>query len=73
MHYRDHAPPHFHAHYGEYSGIIDIETLMVLRCHLPRRAEAMVREWASQHQDELRENWRLAQAKIPLAPIAPLE
>jgi Domain of unknown function (DUF4160) len=27
MYYEDHAPPHFHAYYGEYSAVIDIDTL----------------------------------------------
>jgi hypothetical protein len=27
MFWNAHAPPHFHARYGEYNGIIDINTL----------------------------------------------
>ena len=31
MYYRDHMPPHFHAHYGEYQAEITIETLEMLK------------------------------------------
>jgi len=37
MYYRDHAPPHFHAEYGEYEVTIDILT-GVITGHFPKRA-----------------------------------
>jgi hypothetical protein len=49
----DHAPPHFHALYAEDEALIDIGTLQVLEGHLPRRAQALVMEWAKAHQTEL--------------------
>jgi uncharacterized protein DUF4160 len=42
MFYSDHGPAHFHAIYGEYEALIEIETLMVFRGSLPRRALALV-------------------------------
>jgi hypothetical protein len=33
----------------------------------------MVLEWYTLHKDELGEDWRLAQQKLPLKPIDPLE
>lgn len=30
MYPTDHTPPHFHAIYGEYVGVIDIKTLKIL-------------------------------------------
>ena len=42
MFYSDHEPAHFHAIYGEYEALIEIETLMVFRGSLPRRARAGV-------------------------------
>jgi hypothetical protein len=30
-------------------------------------------EWYTLHKDELAEDWRLAQQKLPLKPINPLE
>lgn len=73
MYYRDHQPAHFHAIYGEYEGIIDIETASVLEGRLPRRAESLVTEWAMLHRDELRRNWDLARASLPLEPVPPLD
>lgn len=40
---------------------------------LPPRPLALVVEWATLHQAELLENWRLARLGKPLAAIAPLE
>ena len=39
MFWREHAPPHFHAMYGEYETLIDIRTLEVIRagCRTVRR------------------------------------
>ncbi len=72
MFYRDHAPPHFHATYGEF----DIEVSIgdgVVTGTFPKRALRHVLEWYDLHRDELRENWNLAAARKPLKKIAPLE
>ena len=71
--FNDHDPPHFHAVYGEYEALIEIETLSVYRGEIPRRALALVLEWAALHRDELRRDWQLARSGRPLEPIAPLE
>ena len=73
MFYGDHAPPHFHARYGEQRAIIDIESLTLLSGRMPPRVLGLVTEWAAMHEAELRENWRLARQQAPLRPIAPLE
>jgi hypothetical protein len=73
MFWGDHAPPHFHALYGEYEVIIDIRTLEVLKGEMPRRALALVLEWASLHQEELTEDWRLCKLKQAPKKITPLE
>ena len=31
MFFDDHAPPHFHAEYGEYEGVFDIQTQAIIR------------------------------------------
>ena len=46
MHLDDDPPPHFHAIYGEFDAQIAIDTLEVLRGHLPRRVQVLVIEWA---------------------------
>lgn len=73
MYWNDHAPPHFHAAYGEEEALIAIESLSILRGSLPRRAAALVVEWALFHRDELRADWARGQSGVPLEPIDPLE
>lgn len=73
MYYDDHAPPHFHAHYGDHAAIYRIDSLDVTEGSLPRRVHALVLEWASVNREALREDWELAAAHAPLRPIAPLE
>ncbi len=72
MFWQDHAPPHFHAIYGEHEAQIDIRTLAVLEGHLPRRALALVLEWAEQHRDELMEDWTLCVTNRHPNKIPPL-
>ena len=71
--FNDHDPSHFHAIYGEYEALIEIESLAIYRGELPRRALAMVLEWAAIHREDLRKDWELARSGRPLEPIAPLE
>jgi len=73
MYFRDHAPPHFHARYAGHVTLVSIRSLRVLKGQIPRRALALVLEWASLHREELLRNWRRAQEGVPLAPVAPLE
>jgi hypothetical protein len=70
MFYGDHDHAHFH---GEHEALIEIETLSVYRGSLPRRALALVLEWAEAHRLELRQDWQRARAGEVLAPIAPLD
>jgi Domain of unknown function (DUF4160) len=73
MYYRDHAPPHFHAFYGEFEATVSIETGEVLEGRLPRRARSLVSEWAATHQVELQNSWELARDGQPLPAIEGLE
>ncbi len=73
MFYNDHAPPHFHAFYGEYEAVIAIETLEVREGSLPRRALALVLEWATVRRVELMADWERARQGLPLESIEPLE
>jgi len=72
LHYRDHAPPHFHAEYGSDEMTVEIDPLRELTGYLPRRAVGMVLDWAAIHQAELRDAWQLARARQALPKIAPL-
>jgi hypothetical protein len=73
MYYRDHAPPHFHAIYGEHEAVIEIATAKVIDGSLPRRAKRLVMEWTRKHRTELQDDWGRAQTGQPLAPIDPLD
>ena len=73
MFWREHPPPHFHALYGEYEALIDIRELRVLRGSLPRRAMALVLEWAAEHRYELMENWNLCGQLQTPRQIEPLK
>jgi hypothetical protein len=72
MYYRDHAPPHFHATYGNYEVTVEIETGMVSG-RFPRRPLALLLEWWEFSHDNLSENWDRARLGLPLVPIAPWE
>lgn len=72
MYYRDHAPAHFHAVYGDYEITIEIESGMV-NGEFPKRALAHVQEWREMHKAELLADWGLAQKRQPLNKIPPLE
>jgi hypothetical protein len=73
MFYDDHAPPHFHAKYGEFRIQLTIDGLEILEGELPRRALSLVLEWAILHRSELRQNWQNARDGLPLLAIDPLE
>jgi hypothetical protein len=70
--YRDHPPPHFHAFYGGNEITVEIESGIV-EGSFPKRGLRLVLECLELHQDELLENWRLAEQRRPLKSIAPLE
>jgi len=68
---KEHAPPHFHATYGEYQVRVTIHDGIVTG-RFPARALRLVVEWSELHRDELLENWsRLRNGDAP-EPIAPL-
>lgn len=73
MDYQDHAPPHFHAIYGEHEATFAIESGSLLEGALPRTARKLVQEWIELHRDELWTDWNLARRGLALNPIDPLD
>lgn len=65
----EHNPPHIHVVYGEYLGVIDIQTQAMLEGDLPRKALSMVQEWTGLHQAELLDMWNTQQFRA----LPPLE
>ncbi len=72
MYYSDHNPPHFHAMYGDYRCLVDIQNGCVIKGSLPARQLKLVLAWNELHMDELMQNWELAKDDRPLNAIAPL-
>ena len=73
MYWDDHSPPHFHAEYGEYEALFNIETGKKMKGRFPKTGERMVRDWLLLNKKELAENWRLAREGKVLNRIKGLE
>lgn len=72
MHWREHAPPHFHAKYQDQEISVEIESGTVTG-HMGAKALALIQEWRDIHKAELLADWRSAQQKQSLRRIPPLE
>lgn len=73
MNWREHQPPHFHAKYGSDEVAVSINDIEVLDGSLPNKQLKMLLGWTALHQEELLENWKLAEQKQDLFPIEPLK
>ncbi len=73
INWREHRPPHFRATYGGEEVIVSINELEVLEGDLPNKQLKMLLGWAAFHQEELLENWALAEKMQELFPIEPLK
>ena len=72
MNWRDHQPPHFHAVYGGEEVIVSIRELEVMEGSMPSKQLKMLLGWAAMRQDQLLDNWMLAERNQELFPIEPL-
>lgn len=68
----EHQPPHFHATYAGKEIIVSIKDLEVIERDMANKQLKMILGWAALHQDELLENWELAEGQQELFAIAPL-
>ena len=73
MYYVDHNPPHFHAMYGEYEAVFQLDPLELLRGQLPPRARNLVIEWATHNRSAIEDAWQSVQAQEPPKAIPSLE
>ncbi len=73
INWREHQPPHFHAKYGSDEVAVSINDIEVLDGSLPNKQLKMLLGWTALHQEELLENWKLAEQKQDLFPIEPLK
>ncbi len=72
INWNEHQPPHFHAKYAGSEIVVSINDIEVLEGTMPNKQLKMVLGWAAFHQEELLENWTLAEAKQEMFQIAPL-
>ncbi len=63
----------FFVKYGEERAMLSISELKVLEGKLPRRALALVLEWANEHRQELMDNWKSLETTGDYSKIPPLE
>ena len=54
---KEHEPSHIYALYGEYVGEFNIMSKEMIVGDLPRKAQELVVEWLSEHQEELQSMW----------------
>lgn len=73
INWREHQPPHFHATYGGDEVLVSIRDIEVLEGDIPHKQLKMVLGWAALHQEELMENWELAERQQELFAIEPLK
>ena len=73
MFFDDHAPPHFHAEYGEYELLITITPIKIIKGDAPKRVKSMVLEWTALHQEELLRDGDPCKNMLPPFAIEPLE
>ncbi len=72
MNFNEHNPPHFHAKYGDFEMIVEINSGIV-EGKFPKRALNLVMEWYEIHKDELMQNWELIRTTGDFNKIQPLE
>ena len=74
MRFESKAPPlepHFHASYGEHEAVYSTKGEL-LAGRLPARQAKLIAAWAALHQQELEDNWYLANSNGTCFRIDPL-
>jgi hypothetical protein len=56
----EHNPPHFHAYYGEFKAVIDINSCELQEGDLSKKQLKLVVAWAELRKEELMADWKLA-------------
>ncbi|HQR82468.1 MAG TPA: DUF4160 domain-containing protein [Thiotrichales bacterium] len=57
MYFNEHGIPHFHALYGDFNGVFNIQTLEMIEGDLPSKARKLIEEWAGSYQGDLQKMW----------------
>lgn len=72
MYYDEHNPPHFHAFYGEYKAMFNLDGEL-MEGNIPNSKAKLITAWTLIHKDELMANWQLAKDSEVLYNIKPLD
>ena len=72
MFFNEHAPPHFHAFYGEFKATFSISTGQMIEGEFPQKQSVYVTAWALLHEKELMANWKLLTTGKGFKKIDPL-
>lgn len=57
MYVNEHAPPHFHAYYQDFSASFSIQTGERIEGDFPHKQSAIITAWALMRKKELISNW----------------
>lgn len=71
--YDGHIPPHMHVEYQNKKAVLDFRGNIFLGELGSKTALRLVCEWIGLHEDELYNNWEIAEAGQEIKPIAPLK
>ena len=63
MYFNEHGIPHFHALYGDYNGVFNIQTLEMIEGDLPNKARKLIEEWAESYKNDLQKMWETHEFK----------
>ena len=64
MFFNDHAPPHFHAYYGDHEAKFAIDTGDMIGGEFPRAQRRLVQRWVSRYDRELNLAWKAVRADM---------
>ncbi len=68
----EHNPPHIHVYYQNYKAIIDINKIELTEGEFPTKQKRLIFAWVELHQEDLLQDWQIAQTgELPLQ-IEPL-
>ncbi len=68
----EHNPPHIHVYYQEYKAIVDFQKIDFTEGDFPAKQKRLVLAWVELHQEDLMQDWKLAQnGELPFT-IEPL-
>ena len=72
MYADEHAPPHFHAFYGDDEAIFYISSGKLVKGKLPKKQERLITAWVAIYKNDLLANWNSLTSGKGFRKINPL-